>query len=162
MASWPTELIRIFKAAGGNNGIGDPELVDPYLFAEPIRITGGVGVQLINDTGSASVKGTVVEMSANLDDAVDIAAANATDPVGVILDDGVADGEIVTVMVSGYVQVLVGATPMVRKDRLVCGPSPGAVIPNNTPSATDHWKEVGHAGRSAAASTLVWAMIHFN
>ena len=75
----------------------------------PIGFTseGGLYVQLINNTGT-SVKGTIVVASATagVNNAVDIASAGSQLPLGVIYEDGVADGDPVKVVVAGRAQVL--------------------------------------------------------
>ena len=63
----------------GNNKIGISEL-------------GGVAKKMINKTGAASVKGTVVEADGAVDDAFEISGANGNHSIGVVYDDGIADG----------------------------------------------------------------------
>ena len=63
-------------------------------------------VTLTNKTGAASVKGTIVQSHASIDDAVITASASSVSAIGVIYEDGVPDGSPVKVVVGGKAQVL--------------------------------------------------------
>ena len=127
---------------------------------------GGLYITLINNTGTASVKGTVVSASTTIDNGVDIAPADSDMPIGAIAENGIANGSPVKVTVSGKAYVLI-------KDGLVstrgywCGMSDtagrmyeAAVVP----AATNHFREIGHSLQSAAAgaSVLILIDMHFN
>lgn len=67
---------------------------------------GGYYETFINDTGADSIKGTIVVASLSTYDAVDIAPGSSQMAVGVIYEDGVANGLPVKVVVSGKAEVL--------------------------------------------------------
>ncbi|HKL74137.1 MAG TPA: hypothetical protein VJ903_04525 [Clostridia bacterium] len=67
---------------------------------------GGLYEMFINDTGSSSVKGTIVYVSPLFDNAVSIAPPQTSAAIGVIYEDGVPKGSMVKVVVSGKAQVL--------------------------------------------------------
>jgi hypothetical protein len=131
---------------------------------------GGMIERYINDTGASSVKGTVVEVARNaVDDAVDIAGTSSDDVIGVIYDDGVADGDFVWVVTQGKAQVLLedgtiatrgfwvgtGLTTPGRADATSADP-PGFVL--------RHFDEIGHCLETKGAGTdvLVLVHLHFN
>jgi hypothetical protein len=129
--------------------------------------TGGLIEWYYNRTGGDTVKGTVVEPSNTHDDAVRVALADALDPIGVIMDDGVAEGQLCRVCVQGKCQVLLKDTTAGtreywvkvsdvagRADATNASP-PGAVL--------EHFRELGHCMESVAGGTdvLCWIHCHF-
>jgi hypothetical protein len=66
---------------------------------------GGLYVTLINNTGNVSVKGTVVSASSSGKGAVSFATLT-TYPIGVICEDGKANGESVKVVIAGIAEIL--------------------------------------------------------
>jgi len=66
---------------------------------------GGLAVLLINKTGYVSEKGRVVTVHASENLAVDYTVIESNEPIGVFLDDGIADGDNVWVVVSGVAYV---------------------------------------------------------
>jgi len=127
---------------------------------------GGVTISLINKTGSASVKGTVVIASTTIDDAFDIASAGEVQPIGVVLDDGIADGSYCRVVISGRAQVLLeDAAPATRGYWVeVATATAGRATMLASPNAVTHWAELGHCLESVAGGTdvLAWCNLHFN
>ncbi len=128
-----------------------------------IKLTsiGGYAILLTNKSGSNSVAGNVVETHATQADAVDIAGANATDPIGVFLDDGVADGSEAWVVVNGIADVWMDAGGCAVHDRIITSATAGRGDVNNTPSNSAHFQEIGHAIEAAAANALARCVIHF-
>ena len=134
---------------------------------------GGYAIRFVNKTGAASVKGTVVEASTTTFDAVGIVPSDQPDPIGVIYEDGVADGDLVWVVTMGKVQVLledttaaildgwVRVSPNVagRADASAAGPPGGTII-----EIDNHFKELGHCLETVIAGTdkLALCLIHFN
>ena len=53
---------------------------------------GGYAVKLTNKTGAASVKGSIVSLSTETDNAFALAAIDASGVVGVVYEAGIADG----------------------------------------------------------------------
>lgn len=67
---------------------------------------GGVYQTFINATGGASVKGTLVQSSLTVNNAVESTPADSSMPIGVIYEDGIANGNPVKVFTYGRAEVL--------------------------------------------------------
>ncbi|KPK96020.1 hypothetical protein AMJ80_02450 [bacterium SM23_31] len=140
----------------------------PYTSLTP---EGGYYTWVVNDTGVASVKGTVVHASSNVDRGVSLVPIDDPDPCGVVYDSGVPQGGIMRVVISGIAEVLY-STPVNRGTfaRVPIGsdPSatPGQAIAEPLPSppfATDkHFLEVGHPVQTIASPGLALTVLHFN
>lgn len=133
----------------------------------------GTQMRLVNETGSASVKGTVVAPDSSVDQAVVAIVADTPDPIGVIAEDGVADGSEVWCWMPGSLcQVLledgtaatrdnwvyVSQNDNGRADATTAAPPPGGGI-----SELDtHFQEFGHSAESQASGTDVLCLIHFH
>lgn len=127
---------------------------------------GGIYQTFINRTGADSVKGTIVVASTSYDDAVSIAPANSSFPIGVIYENGIANGSAVKVVVYGKAQVLL-KTDETAYDGYWCGVSDMAgrmSQESSVPATTEHTREIGHSLESKAggANVLAWVQIHFN
>jgi len=128
-------------------------------------------ITLINKTGGLSVKGTVVCPSATVDLSVDKIAVNVPDPIGVIAEDGIADGQPVKVVKSGIADVLfIGNTTRKNIARgfitgdagYIAGHALSEAVPSS-PFATDkHFYEIGHVLESRVGAGLAKVMLHFN
>ena len=81
---------------------------------------GGVYQTFYHKTGASSVKGAIVMSSAGTDSAVDIASASTYFAIGVIYEDGIADGFPVKVVVYGRAQVLLRNAEASTRGVLVC------------------------------------------
>ncbi len=143
----------------GNNKVGISEL-------------GGVAVKLVNKTGAPSVKGTIVIADTTTDDAFDIAGADAVMPIGIVYDDGIADGSECWIIIYGVADVLLKDTTASthgnwayvsdaagRAEATLATPPGGGI-----PELDIHMGEVGHALESKGADTDVLARVslHFN
>lgn len=126
---------------------------------------------LTNRTGGVSVKGTVVCASSTHDLAVAKIIVNDPDPFGVILEDGIADGDLVKVVMYGIAEVLfIGNTTRGHFARgFITGDAgyiAGYVLSEAVPSpplATDkHFYEIGHVLQSRVGPGLVKVALHFN
>ena len=133
---------------------------------------GGFAVKLINKTGGPSVKGEVVHPSDIIDNAVTKIVVNDPDPIGVIYDNGVPDGEEVWVVVSGVAYVyFVGSTTRGNFARgfitadgasYIAGRALSEAVPT-PPLATDkHFYEIGHVLESRTGPGLAKCVLHFN
>jgi len=138
-----------------------PGIQSPVLTAE-----GGIGIYIINKTGAASVKGTVLEASTALDLAVQIESAGGIEPVGIMYSDGIADGDLVLIIILGIAEILLeDTTACVHGDW--CGVSAsddGRAIANTEPPAPLlHDKEIGHfiESKSAGTNVLAKAILHY-
>lgn len=138
-----------------------------------VRLTkeGGVGILMTNKTGAASVKGSVVSLHSGFVNAVKLVEVDTPDPMGVIYEDGVADGEEVIVVFSGITKVLfVGSTTIGHFARNCMSTDSGATAGQaideaypSAPFATDkHFMEIGHICESRVGAGLANVILHFN
>lgn len=134
---------------------------------------GGLAIKLTNRTGAATIKGTVVHMSLVYDNAFATTPADNPDSIGVVYDNGVAEGTEAWVVISGRAQVLLqdgtastrgywvrgSATVAGRADATQPLPPGGTIV-----EIQGHLKEIGHCAESKAAGTnvLAYIIIHFN
>lgn len=146
-------------------GLSDTTVVNIGSVAS-ITIEGGFAVELINDTGVNSVKGTIVQAGTSSDDAFEVEAADGVEAIGVVYDDGVADGSPCRVVVAGRVKVLLkngtaatGGNWVQTSD--VAGRADALLASPNPPT---HFAEIGHCLETAVGGTdvLVSCMLHFN
>jgi hypothetical protein len=129
----------------------------------------GVLVKMINRTGGASVKGSLVSPSTTADKEA-ILQANEYDTIGVVQESGVAEGSEMWVWISGFAQVLFkDSTAAVRGNILIAadtdGRGAGVANPGSGLPATDtHFKECGHVleSKNAGTNVLVLCNLHFN
>jgi hypothetical protein len=131
---------------------------------------GGFAIPIINKTGAASIKGTVVSASGALDNAF-IAQSVEYDSIGIVYENGVADGDECLVVVGGKAKVLLQngigtlAGFWVRASS-VDGRAYAASAPSGGfPGATDeHFKEIGHCLETVTGGTdkLCLCLLHFN
>lgn len=126
---------------------------------------GGIAIRLTNRTGSASVKGLIVELG-TADNAVIASAANCIDPIGVMYEDGVATGSECWVVVAGRVQVLLkNGESATRGYWLGCSDNSGrAYCRTNPGDDVEHEREIGHCMESKTSGTnvLVYGILQFN
>jgi len=128
-------------------------------------------VQMVNKTGAVSVKGDVVMPSDSTDNAVALIVQNEPDPIGIIYESGVADGDLVWVVCGGKAQVnFIGNATRGQLVRgfltgdagFITGKALAESIPTS-PFATDkHFYEIGHVIESRTGAGLAWCMVHFN
>jgi len=139
--------------------------------AGTVKVTelGGVAVKFQNQTGAASIAGTVVALSTAADRAVEAAAAGAYNAVGVIYEGGVAVGGDVWVVVTGIARVLIDdSTAAIRNGFAVTGATAGRINASGAvpspPTDAEHFKEIGHCMESITAGTdqLALVNLHFN
>lgn len=132
---------------------------------------GGIARKMVNKTGAASVKGTVVETGATVANSFALVGVGDPDPVGVVYEDGVADGSECYVVFTGAAKVFyVGATSLHDFARVcVAGDTDdeaGKAISEAapvSPFATDkHFQEIGHVIEAIGSAGLALTMIHFN
>jgi len=134
---------------------------------------GGLAISLLNKTGSASVKGTVLISSTSTDSAVAVAPGDSYSPMGVMYESGIADGEYCWVVVSGLVDVLIkDGTAAVhgnwvgmsdtngRADATSVAPPDGGLLEG----LIEHMKEIGKSMQSKSSGTdvLCRCNLHFN
>ncbi len=128
---------------------------------------GGIAVRLTNKTGVPSVKGTIVETASGTDNAFDIADADAIDGIGVVYEDGIADGSECFIVIYGRCQVLLkDATASTAHNWAGVSDVAGRADMTNAspPAAPAHFAEIGHCIETKGADTdvLAFCMVHFN
>lgn len=145
---------------------GDIYKVGPKAGITPI---GGDCYLMINKTGAPSVKGSLVGADTTTDEAFELETAADFDPIGIVYEDGIADGDRCWVVYGGVADVLledgtgsvhgnwvgVSLSDAGRCDASDTDP-PGFVI--------GHFREVGHSIQTVSSGTdvLCRCMLHFN
>ncbi|MHA2333071.1 MAG: hypothetical protein ACXAEU_13710 [Candidatus Hodarchaeales archaeon] len=135
--------------------------VEGSLIAE-----GGIAVSFINKTGADSIKGTIVEAATTANRGVQIAAGNSDHPIGVIYENGIADGSEVLVVIYGPAYVLLkdgtasSSGNWVRTSD-VAGRADATLA---DPDAGTHGREVGHSleTKTAGSNVLMFTVLHFS
>lgn len=131
---------------------------------------GGLATKMINDTGAASIKGTVVAASTAIDNGFK-STINQFDMIGVVYDNGVANGKECFVVYSGICQVLMeDGVASKSGDWVRASTVAGRATPSTDPqglsalAASEHFKELGHCleTKSAGTGVLIKILIHFN
>ena len=131
---------------------------------------GGLAVLMVNKTGAASAKGYIVEPDGSVDEAIKLTADDDIDPIGVIYNAGIADGDLVWVVVSGIADVYYGGNVTrgtfsrvpVTADGYNAGEAISEALPTS-PFATDkHFQEIGHPIESRVGAGLAKTVLHFN
>lgn len=131
---------------------------------------GGIAIRLINKTGSASVKGSMVSASTGVNEAF-VLQANEYDTLGVVYEAGIADGASCWVVTSGIAQVLLqDSTAATRGNWCHAASTDGRAdcslaLPGGTAftEVNEHLKEIGHCLESVTAGTnkLAKIILHF-
>jgi hypothetical protein len=133
---------------------------------------GGFAIRLINKTGGASVKGTLVD-AGTIDNSFITALADDVMPLGVVYQAGVADGTPCWVVIYGIAEVLLedstastagywcrtSITAAGRCTMDTAAPPGGGVV-----ELDRHQREIGHCVETKVAGTSVIAkcVMHFN
>jgi hypothetical protein len=140
----------------------------------PMKFTteGGLALRVINDSG-VSVKGHIMCASEGNNFAVTRCVEGDLDPLGIALQDGVAQGQEMYIVISGKADVMFNANGATRGDlaRMSVSADTGntdvavaqsEAAPSN-PSATDkHFQEIGHCLETRAGAGLAKCILHFN
>jgi len=132
---------------------------------------GGYALRLINKTGAPSIKGTLVEASSTAG-AFDISDANEDQPIGIVYENGIADGSLCWIITSGRCQVLLKDSTATTAGYWVRTSDTGgrALGSNATPPGGGipeldiHMQEIGHSLETNTGGTnvLVYIICHFN
>lgn len=146
---------------------GSDVIVGNYMFTAD----GGIAKQLTNRTGLASIKGTLAESHESGDNGFET-LSDEYDCIGIVYENGIADGEECWVIVTGIAEVLIedgtasthgnwveASTVDGRANATLSLPSGGTIQ-----ELQNHFKEIGHCLESKTAGTDVLAKIilHFN
>lgn len=152
----------------GNNGFPVPS----NLATTKVKLTmeGGIAVLMTNNTGGASLEGYIVEASVGLDNAVQYTTNGDIDPIGIVYEGGIAQGDEMWVVVAGIANVYYG-TAVTRAtfsrvsiiaDGVATGQAVNEALPV-PPFATDkHFQEIGHPIESRGTPGLAKTVLHFN
>ncbi|KKK65949.1 hypothetical protein LCGC14_2969010 [marine sediment metagenome] len=145
---------------------GGPDGLDQWA---PMIFTplGGIAIQIINKTGVASVKGTLVSYSAAVDNAFVLSAINEDQAIGVVYEVGVADESLCWVIILGIAEVLLEDTTLGthgnwvftsgtvgRADATLAAPPAGGVA-----LLDQHMQEIGHCLQTVGGGTDVLCKI---
>ena len=131
---------------------------------------GGLAIRVINKTGGASIKGYIVEPSDTTDFGAKYTDNSDPDPIGVVYEAGIADGEEMLVVIAGIADVYYGVAVTratfsrvpVAADSLASGQAMNEALPTS-PFATDkHFLEIGHPIQSTVGAGLARTVLHFN
>ncbi len=132
---------------------------------------GGLAVKLINKTGAPSIKGTILDADNTTDMGVELAAIDDVDPMGIMYNEGIADGEEVWVVTSGMAEVLY-STAVTRGTfsrvsvtadvSATAGQAINEALPVPPFSTDKHFQEIGHPLESRGTPGLALTALHFN
>jgi len=138
----------------------------------PITPEGGMTISLINKTGAASIKGSVVKANSELANSFVLSVKDVPDPIGIVYESGKADGESCLVVVSGIADVLfVGNTTAGHLARgfltadggsYVAGKALSEAVPTSPFASDKHFYEMGHVLESRTGAGLAKVLVHFN
>lgn len=132
---------------------------------------GGLAIKMTNNTGAASIKGTLIESNETTANSFQV-LSDEYDCIGIVYEDGIADGEECYIVISGVAEVLIedgtasthgnwveSSTVSGRADATQALPAGGTIA-----ELQNHFKEIGHCIESKTAGTDVLAkcVIHFN
>lgn len=126
---------------------------------------GGFCIKLTNKTGGVTVQGQIVRVytTTAVDDAFVVCGLNDTNPIGIVLEAGVADGSEAWIVVSGIADVLCDAGGSGRGDRLITSGNiaGSADVWNVGGAVATHFQEIGHCIETRVGAGLARAVIHF-
>lgn len=124
---------------------------------------GGFAVKLTNKTGGNTVAGQVicVYTASAIDNAFATCGANALNPIGIVLDAGIADASEAWIVIAGIADVLMDGGGSARGDRLITSATAGSADVNNAPAVAVHFQEIGHSTETRAGAGLARAVVHF-
>jgi hypothetical protein len=130
---------------------------------------GGLAYLMTNKSGAASIKGYVVAASTATTNSVMLNPVDGYNPIGIFLDDGVPDGQLAWVVVSGLAQVFYFTTTtfgyfarigIAADTGEAAGKARGDLA---TPAdATTHFGEIGHILETRGTAGLALTNLHFN
>ena len=134
---------------------------------------GGLAVLIVNKTGAATVKGTLVEPSPSTASAFAVSGTSAFDPIGVVYDSGIDDGQKAWMVILGIADVLMQDDNGVSLEDFMQGSvtqagraySPGSIPDGQSFAAVNnHFREIGHSLQAIEAGTnkLCRILMHFN
>lgn len=129
---------------------------------------GGIMTQIMNKTGAASVRGSLLRSSGAL--RVTLTAINGENTDCICYEEGVADGDQMWVVISGPAQVLFGnactAGQMARASMTADAGlgAVGSAIADDYPAVTPFWDnttamKIGGCMETTSGAGLAWVML---
>lgn len=153
----------------GNVGVGGVPATAKFSVSEKSAMNelGGFMVKMTNKTAANSVKGTVVYVSPTTNNAFAINPLDGDMPIGVVYENGIADGSECWIVISGIAEVLLVDSVAATRSYVAYSSATTAGRIDTAASVPDvatHFKEIGHTLESKAAGTnvLVKCILHFN
>jgi hypothetical protein len=109
-------------------------------------------------------------LTVGLDNSFALLGIDGFDFIGVVAQAGIADGELVPVIVEGKARVLIEAVDAVSRGSLLvagnstAGRAHAIASPPPPPTTDEHFREIGHALQAcpAGANNLIIALLHKN
>jgi hypothetical protein len=137
-----------------------------YFHANLFTVEQGLLVSLINKTGAASVKGSVVETTSGTDGAFRLQTTR-DESFGIVYESGIADGSPCRVVVAGIADVLLEDGAGANSGDWIGGAATNGRAYSNgisPPAAAAHFDEIGHCLQTVAGGTDVLCRIvmHYN
>jgi len=159
------ELVPIVQ--GGADVVATvEEILDSRSQLAKTTDKGGFAILKLNKTGADSVKGQSVACSTATAQSVMINPIDGDMPIGVMLDSGVPDGSLCWVVISGPADVLFknGVAPILGGVIYSSSVAGRVDIASSVPTATVHFRELGHCfeAKSAGTDVLAECTLHFN
>lgn len=144
---------------------------EPSIGITMLTKEGGIAIRILNKTGAASVKGTVVRMDSTTQNSFNLQAAQY-DAIGAVYESGIADGALCWVVMMGIAEVLLedstasttgnwvyASTVDGRANASLAQPAGAGFV-----NAEEHFKEIGHCleTKNAGTNVLCKVLMHFN
>lgn len=132
---------------------------------------GGLAVQYLNGTGSATVKGYCVTPSDAADDTVKLVPIGEPSCIGVFLDSDVPSGQLAWVVVSGRAYAYfwgsttrghLARTGLAADTGEVAGQALSEAVPTPPFDTDKHFCEIGHVLETRTGAGLALVNLHFN
>ena len=124
-------------------------------------------MKLINKTGGATVKGTVISLDTANDKSF-VAQSSEYDSIGVVYEAGVADASSAWVWCNGSLAQVLYKDATAATRGYVCiadavnGRASDVEVPSSNPIVAEHFKEIGHVAESKNAGTNVLVLVHLH
>ena len=137
---------------------------------------GGIAIWVINDTGGASVEGVLLEASSSVVRGASTADADSNHTIGVTLKSGIANGDLMQMVIMGYAKVALKdntagtLTNWVKvSDEAGYADATNAAPPGSgvVDEIDNHFREIGHCSQTIAATgggthVLALCFLHYN
>jgi hypothetical protein len=135
------------------------------------NVDGGFMIKLTNKTGGVSVKGTVVRSGRNLNNSFEKVTDGIPDTIGIVYENGIADGSECWVVISGIADVYfvnstvrgyLARTFITSEIGYVTGQALSEQVPSSPFASDKHFCEIGHIIETRTGAGLAKTVLHFN